>query len=159
VPTWSEVSAAAPELAAAVEGRFRVHRHALLATLRADGSPRLSGIETRFGAELLLGMMGGSRKALDLRRDPRLALHSAPVDLALAEGDAKLSGTAAEVLDEAALAAFVAAEVAERGQEPPAPFHLFRVDVTELVLTTVAGDLLVVERWEPTCGQVRTERR
>lgn len=159
MPSWSEVSAAAPALAAAVERRFAAHRHALLATVRADGSPRLSGIETRFGPELHLGMMGGSRKVHDLRCDPRLALHSAPVDLALAEGDAKLSGTAVEVLDEAGLAAFATAEQAERGQPPPSPFSLFRVDVRELVLTTVEGDLLVVVRWCPEGGQVRTERR
>ena len=64
-----------------MRARFDAHRHKILGTLRADGSPRLSGIETTFkDGELWLGMMPGSRKVQDLQRDPRLALHSPPVD-------------------------------------------------------------------------------
>src|SRR5262245_20572123 len=97
--SWSEVEAAAPELAARARTAFDAHRHKVLATLRRDGSPRLSGIEAGFvDGELLLGMMPGSRKALDLRRDPRLALHSAsvdpPDDPTTWPGDAKLAGRA-----------------------------------------------------------------
>ncbi len=43
MPSWSEVSAAAPELAAAVEARFGADKHHVVATLRTDGSPRVSG--------------------------------------------------------------------------------------------------------------------
>ena len=79
--SWSEVEAAAPELAARARAALDAHKHKVLATLRRDGSPRLSGIEaTIVDGELWLGMMPGSRKAMDLRRDPRLALHSASVD-------------------------------------------------------------------------------
>lgn len=62
---------------------FAVRKHATLATLRRDGSPRISGTEVVFddeAGEIYLGMMPGSVKALDLRRDPRLALHSPTVD-------------------------------------------------------------------------------
>ena len=67
--SWQDLERAAPELAAALEGRFAAHKHALLATLRRDGSPRISGIETSFrNGELWLAMMPDSRKAADLRR-------------------------------------------------------------------------------------------
>ena len=46
-----------------------------------DGAPRISGIEAQFlGGELWFGSMAGARKALDLRRDPRFALHSGSAD-------------------------------------------------------------------------------
>src|ERR671918_171725 len=104
--TWKQFSDAAPELAGRAQAGFDAHKHKLLATLRKDGSPRISGIEATFtDGELWLGMMPGSRKALDLRRDPRLALHSAsldpPDDPTTWAGDAKLSGRAVEVDDPA----------------------------------------------------------
>ena len=43
MPSWSEFEAAAPELAARVRVRLDAHVHKTLATLRADGSPRISG--------------------------------------------------------------------------------------------------------------------
>ena len=76
--SWDEVEAAAPELAGRARAAFDAHKHKLLATLRRDGSPRISGIEATFAdGELWLGMMPGSRKALDLRRDPRLPVLAA----------------------------------------------------------------------------------
>jgi hypothetical protein len=52
-----------------------------LATVRADGSPRISGLEAKFIEEdLLFGSMPGSRKGADLLRDPRFALHSGSID-------------------------------------------------------------------------------
>ncbi len=90
--SWSEVKVAAPELAASVEERFEAHGLALMATLRRDGSPRISGVELLFAAgELWLGMMPDSRKARDLERDPRLALHSATTDKEVREGVAEVS--------------------------------------------------------------------
>src|SRR5919205_2769551 len=100
--SWSGVTSAAPELAALVRARFEATGLGLLATLRRDGSPRISGIEPLFtDAELWLGMMPGSRKAADLLRDPRFALHNATVDKQVTHGDAKLSGRAVLVQDEA----------------------------------------------------------
>jgi hypothetical protein len=158
--TWEEFAADAPEFARAVRSVLDAHTNKLLATLRRDGSPRISGIETAFrDGELWLGMMGGSRKALDLRRDPRLALHSASPDPgddpSRWQGDAKLAGRAVEVTDPATLKAFTSA-----GQ-PPGPFHLFRVDVTEVVLTRVGdpADHLVIELWREGEGLRRFERR
>ena len=103
---------AAPELAVAVQRSFDAHIHKTLATLRADGSPRISGQEASFReGELWLGMMPDSRKATDLLRDPRLALHSATVDPEMAGGDAKLAGRAEEVTDEETIDGFHASEM------------------------------------------------
>jgi Pyridoxamine 5'-phosphate oxidase len=78
---WSEVTAAAPELAGKARALFDAHRHKTMATLRKDGSPRISGTEATFAdGDLWLGAMHHSLKALDLRRDPRLALHSATAE-------------------------------------------------------------------------------
>jgi hypothetical protein len=46
--TWDEITTAAPDLADAVRQRFDAHKHKTLATLRGDGSPRISGIEASF---------------------------------------------------------------------------------------------------------------
>jgi hypothetical protein len=157
--SWREFEAAAPELAGRARAAFDAHRHKLLATLRKDGSPRISGIETAFAdGELWLGMMSGSRKALDLRRDPRLALHSAsmdpPDDPTTWAGDAKLSGRAVEVDDPALKERFVGGGQADES-------HLFRVDVTEVVHTRVGdpADHLVIELWQPGREVRRMARR
>jgi pyridoxamine 5'-phosphate oxidase-like protein len=157
--SWSEVEAAAPELAARVRATLDAHRHKVLATLRADGSPRVSGIEATFAdGELWLGMMPGSRKALDLRRDPRLALHSASVDPSEEDpsawtGDAKVAGRAVEVDDPALLERLGAGEGGGGA-------HLFRVDLTEVVHTRVGepADHLVIEVWGEDTGLRRLKR-
>ena len=155
--TWAEVTKAAPELSAAVRRLFDAHKHKALATLRRDGSPRISGTEVSFrDGELWLGMMDQSLKALDLRRDPRLALHSPMLDAEMAEGDAKIAGRAIEVDDIAAKQAL------HEGGPDPGPFHLFRVDVTEVVRITLGGDPpdhLVIESWHEGAGLARVERR
>ena len=150
----------APELATSVERSFDAHVHKVIATLRRDGSPRVSGTEATFwDGELWLGMMPRSVKALDLLRDPRFALHSATVDAELTDGDAKLTGRAVEVTDDETFARFVRRFEEGRGHEPPQPFHLFRADVDEIVHTTVVGDDLVVEWWREGEEQRRIERR
>jgi hypothetical protein len=156
--SWEEIETAAPELAARSRASFDAHKHKVLATLRRDGSPRISGIEASFAdGQLWLGMMPGSRKALDLRRDPRLALHSAsvdpPEDPSGWAGDAKLSGRAVEVDDPAMLERMGAGE--EAGEA-----HLFRVDVAELVHIRVGepADHLVIGLWQEGRG-LRIMRR
>jgi len=156
--TWSEVAAAAPELAAAAQKVFEAHVHKTLATLRSDGSPRISGSEARFfEGDLWLGMMHGSRKAQDLKRDPRLAVHSATVDATMADGDAKLSGRAVEIADEGTIDRFTGS----LDEHPPGPFHVFRIDISELVLTRVGDppDHLLIEMWREGVGVTRVERR
>jgi hypothetical protein len=151
--SWSEFRTAAPELAAAVEARFTAERHHVLATIRADGSPRVSGTEVGFAhGELFLGSMPGARKAQDLQRDPRCAIHAHTGDGTMAGGDAKVTGRAVEAVEELTLSRF------RSDEQPPGPYHLFLLDLIEAVLTTVAGDELVVQVWRPG-AEVRTTRR
>lgn len=160
---WQDVIAAAPELAERARALFDAHRHKTLATLRKDGSPRISGIELTFlDGDLWFGGMWESRKALDLRRDPRFAVHSAsddpPSDPTAWPGDAKLAGRAEEIADPERMKAIVAAS---GGEAPPGPSHLFRADIRELVLTRVGDppDHLVIEVWHEGQGVQRIERR
>ncbi|MET8942232.1 pyridoxamine 5'-phosphate oxidase family protein [Streptomyces sp. NPDC004542] len=144
--TWKSFRAAAPEFAGTVEERFGAFTHHVLATLRADGSPRTSGLEVRFlGGELWFGMMPDSVKALDLRRDPRFALQANPGGgTAMGGGDVRIGGRAVEVDDPAVKGAYV------KEVEPPEPFHLFRTELTEVVRTYVEDDTyLVVQVWKP----------
>jgi hypothetical protein len=146
VSSWAAFEEAAPELARAVRLRFAADPHAVLATMRRDGSPRLSGLETHIrGGELWLAMMPDSRKADDLRRDPRFALHSRP-DPEVVDGDATVNGRAAEVADADELARFV------EGLPRPPPdsgVGLFRAEITGASLTRVEGNELVVAWWHP----------
>ncbi|MFJ8143761.1 pyridoxamine 5'-phosphate oxidase family protein [Streptomyces sp. NPDC096094] len=151
---WSDFVTAEPALAATVEARFGAYTHHTLATLRKDGSPRTTGLEVRFlSGELWLGMMPGSLKALDLRRDARFALQANPGDgTGMGGGDVRIGGRAVEVEDAEARAGYVE-EV-----KPPEPFHLFRTELTEVVRTCVEGENLVVQIWQP--GKpLRTVRR
>ncbi len=147
---WREVEQAAPAFAQRVRALFDAHKHKTIATLRADGSPRISGIEAVFeDGELVFGSMPNARKGADLRRDPRFALHSAtvdPVEGAEAQwpGEAKISGRA------------VAAAPATGTPDS----DRFQVDIAEVVHTHLneGATLLVVEWWTPANGLRKVER-
>jgi hypothetical protein len=156
LPSWSDVEAEAPDLVALARGFLDAHVHKTLATLRRDGSPRISATEVNFlEGELWIGSMWRSVKALDLRRDPRFALHSGSEDPAGWRGDAKVAGRAQEVTDPERVAAI-------NGEDaPPGPSHLFRLEIMELVVVRIGepSDHLVVESWHAGRGVTRRERR
>lgn len=154
--TWRDFAAAEPELAEAVRARFDVGRHKTIATLRADGAPRISGIECEFvDGDLRFGSMPGARKGADLHRDPRFALHSPSVDPVEGDeaawpGEAKIAGSArpAGVVDPAD----------EAPGEPAGEY--FVADITEVVLASLnpEGTQLVVQWWTPGGGRRRIAR-
>jgi hypothetical protein len=162
---WRDVADSAPDFAARVRERFDAHKHKTLATLRKDGSPRISGIEAQFiEGELWFGSMPGALKALDLRRDPRFALHGPSPDPDESDpsawpGDAKLSGLAVELTDQAEIEAAFRAMGAEPGQYDDS--HVFKADIQEIVLTRLGdpADHLVIELWRPGAGVRRFERK
>ena len=160
--SWGEFAGSEPEFARLIKARFDSHKHKMMATLRKDGSPRISGIEATFAdGQLWLGMMPGSVKALDLRRDPRLALHSASVDPDMPDGDAKIAGRAIEHTGDDTKTKF-SNTLEETDQEMPSgPFHLFSVDIQEAVLIRIGdpADHLVIETWREGQGLSRVERR
>jgi len=150
VPRWTDIEAAEPEFAARVRQLFDAGRHKTIATLRADGSPRISGIEVEFAdGQLRFGSMGGARKGADLRRDPRFALHGPtfhPVEGKEAEwpGEAKISGRAV-----------AAGPIGE-----DADGELYDADIAEVVVTHLNPEatLLVIESWTPARGLRVVER-
>jgi hypothetical protein len=158
VPSWSEVESEAPELAARARERLDAGAHKTLATLRADGSPRISGTESFWAqGELWFGSMPRARKADDLLRDPRFALHSASSDPPAWDGDAKLSGRAEAVTDPERRAAVYAVHDLD---PPSAEMHLFRADLHEVTLVGLNDErsLLVIEFWLEGRGVTRIER-
>jgi hypothetical protein len=160
--SWTDFSSAAPELAALVQRRIEATGLALLATLRADGFPRISAIEpTILDGEIWLGMMDASRKARDLQRDPRLALHNATVDKELVHGDVKVTGRAVEHTDPDVKRAFLTAFAERNGYGPPedSPLQLFTIDITEVSSVQPGGDHLIIQAWSPERGLRSVERR
>jgi hypothetical protein len=101
--TWKEFTEAAPLIAAIFTRRHAATvKLCLLATLRADGSPRISPFEPRvFEDQLWLVGMPGTTKFRDLSRDPRFCLHTATIDPEVKDGDAKLWGQVRNVQDKA----------------------------------------------------------
>ena len=153
MPSWAEVEAEAPELAARAREVLVAHTHLTIATLRRDGSPRISGTEIQLAdGELWFGSMWKAVKSLDLQRDPRFAIHSGSGEPG--EGwnaDAKLAGLAEEVDDP---------EPKEARGGGSTEYHLFRADITELVVTGLGepADHLVIESWHPGRGVERRTR-
>jgi hypothetical protein len=154
MPSWSDFEREAPALARRVRERLDAHTHKTLATLRRDGSPRISGVETELvDGELWIGSMWQARKARDLQRDPRYALHSGSDDPPGWRGDAKLAGVAEEVTDPERVQAI-------NGPKAPGPSHLFRLDLREASTVAMSedGSGIVIELWTPGRGVRRTAR-
>jgi len=154
VPRWTDIEQAEPEFAARVQRLFDAGRHKTIATVRADGSPRISGIECEFAdGDLRFGSMTGARKGADLERDPRFALHGPTFHPEEGKegdwpGEAKIAGRAIPAgpvpTDEANTEAGV----------------MFVADITEVVVTGLDAEAtkLVVESWTPARGLRTVER-
>ncbi|MGC0366324.1 hypothetical protein ABH922_004308 [Rhodococcus sp. 27YEA15] len=133
---WKELKTQAPDLASVIAGLFNT-KSAVLATLRRDGSPRVSGVDLTIDDTDIWWPMGeGSVKLADVRRDPRVALHAelrpAPDGPASRwDGDAKLAGRARVVASE--------------GDQPPR----IELDIREAVWAHVDSDdrTLLVDSW------------
>lgn len=141
---WSQFVAEQPAFAAKVRARFEAHRHHILGTIRTDGAPRLSGTEVQFVDDrLTLGMMPDSLKLADVHRDPRVEIHSAPLEVeALTEGDARVSG--------------VLVDTEPTGEVEGAYFALL---LDRATLIQVDGDELQVTTWRPGTPLVVTRRK
>lgn len=147
---WRDVEQAEPEFAQRVRALFDAHRHKTVATLRADGSPRISGIEAVFeDGELVFGSMPNARKGADLRRDPRFAVHSATVD-PVDGAEAQWPGRGEDLGRAIAAASITEGADGER-------FHADIADVVHTHLNEEAT-MLVIEWWTPRHGLRRIER-
>lgn len=144
---WTHFVGEAPDLARAVEARLQAHKHHVIATLRKDGSPRVSGTEVElYEDSLLLGSMVDARKVQDLRRDPRFSLHSNPGDHSMEGGDAKIGGKAHEILGARK------ARIVDHYPDEIDEADVFELDLEEVALTTVDGDHLYIDFWQPGRG-------
>jgi hypothetical protein len=156
--SFADVESDEPQFAARVRACFDAHGHKILATLKADGSPRVSGIEARFmNGELWMSGMPRSAKFEDLRRDSRMALHSGSDEPDSFRADGKVSGRAVAATDAPTRAAFAGfAGVPEELGD----FELFRIDLEQVVLTAVADDksALIISSWRPGQGLRRSTR-
>ena len=155
VPPWKAFEDAEPDFAARVKRLFDAGRHKTIATLRQDGSPRISGIECEFAdGELRFGSMPDARKLADLMRDPRFALHGPTFHPEEGKegdwpGEAKIAGRANP-----------AGPVStDEGSDQPQG-ALFVADISEIVVTGLNAEAtrLVVESWTPARGLRRIER-
>ena len=154
---WNEFAADAPRIA---EVFVRRHTAAgnlcLLATLRSDGSPRISPMEPRILEDhLVIVGMPGTTKFLDLGRDSRFCLHTATVDPYVSEGDAKLFGEASNLRDDDLHQRF-ATDLFEhtgmdlRGQAFD-PFYV--ADLTGASSVAIEEDQLAITIWTPGEGE------
>ena len=150
--SWADFRKLEPEMSAKVEQLFSIRKHKTIATLRADGSPRISGIECEFSDEqLTFGSMEGARKSADLHRDSRFALHSPTMDPVEGDeaswpGEAKIAGTATRM-------DVISEDGAPVGEQ-------FEAEITEVVVVHLneAATALVIEWWTPDQGFRRVER-
>ncbi len=141
MPGFADFAAEDPELAADVRAAFAVAKHATIATLRADGAPRISGTEVEFAdGEVFIGTPADARKAVDMLRDPRVAIHSPtrdPVSPTEWAGEAKMSG--------------VAVQVDSPADYPPDSLR-FRIDLSSAVFTGLTDETpprLRIRLWRP----------
>ena len=144
--SWQEFCAQAPEFAERVQNRFNAFAQHVLATVSPDGSPRVSGTELFWvRGTLIFGVQPRSRKASDLARDLRVAIHSNPGDGSMADGDFKLNGRAVKLtepdLDQVSDALHVGADTV-----------LYEVRISHVVSTAIDGGNTKVHLWTPGKG-------
>jgi Pyridoxamine 5'-phosphate oxidase len=141
---WSEMVQAQPRLAALGQRRLIEPGVVLVATIRADGAPRLSPVEPfLMDGSLWLSMMWQSTKARDLLRDPRILVHSVITNREGTEGEFKVRGTARPEHDPAVQRRYAAGVASSLGWEPaPGRFHLFDVEI----------DAVTFIRYDPPTG-------
>ena len=125
--TWSRFAAEQPEFAEA--GRQLLYQYGpglgYLATVRADGAPRVHPIcPFLSGDDLVMFIVTGTPKYVDLIRDGRVAIHTfSPEDV---DDEFHITGVAQMVRDEAVRAAAVGDYHLEH---VPDDHALFRIDL------------------------------
>jgi Pyridoxamine 5'-phosphate oxidase len=154
---WRDMERGAPQIARLGAARLNAPPVAMLGTLRRDGSPRISPIETSIiNGRLLVGAMTWSAKAADLGRDPRYVLHSIVTGPDSGEGELKLHGLAAEA------GPAVRGEAADAwwSDQPPGGAVVFqlRIGLALFVEWDMERGLMTVHRWSPRDGYSRAVR-
>ena len=130
---WADLEAQAPRLAARARERLVDPGVVLVATVRRDGTPRLSPVEPLvLDGDLWLSMLWQSHKAQDLLADARILVHSIVTTREGEPGEVKVRGRAVTV-DDAGRRDRYRGAVATLGWQPVEPwFHLFVVDIDDV---------------------------
>jgi hypothetical protein len=128
--SWGDFVTAQPQLASAVTLMVVQYGPGLayLATVRADGGPRVHPVSPVITADGLYCFIVESPKRRDLERDGRYALHSYPAESS--DDEAYLSGRATPVEDPA----LVDALATRTRAEPRINWRLFSMDVEVAML-------------------------
>jgi hypothetical protein len=150
---WSELERRQPGLAGLGRRQLLEPGVVLVATIRSDGTPRVSPVEPLvLDGVLWLSMLWQSRKAVDLLRDPRILVHSVVTSRDGGEGEFKIRGTARAEGDPHLGRRYAAAAAASLGWSPePGRFHLFAVAIQEVTFIRyddATGDQHVAQ-WPP----------
>lgn len=148
---WLEMAARQPHLAELGRRRLVEPGVVLVATIRRDGTPRLSPVEPYIlDADLWLSMLWRSTKARDLARDPRILVHNAITSRDGGEGEFKVRGHAIATTDTEMQRRYADAVAEALGWRPePGRFHLYAVDIDEITFIRyddATGDQFVA-RW------------
>jgi hypothetical protein len=131
---WHEFERVQPRLAEVGRVKLGDPGVVLVATIRRDGTPRLSPVEPLFWRDdLWLSMGWRTQKVADLKRDHRLLVHSVVTGREGDAGEFKIRGVALaddEASDQSAYAEVVEQELGWRPE--PGRFHLYRVDLDDV---------------------------
>lgn len=148
---WNDVESAQPRLAHLGRQRLIEPGVVLVATVRKDGTPRLSPVEAVImDGNLWLSMMHGSRKAQDLLRDDRILVHSIVTNRDGAEGEYKIRGAAVSETDQAIHERYAELVARTLGWEPiPGKFHLFTVQVDVITYIRYENGDQYMTTWPP----------
>jgi pyridoxamine 5'-phosphate oxidase-like protein len=128
--SWSEFAAAEPELASAIRALLQQYGPGMgyLATVRADGGPRVHPVSPVLTDDALYCFVVDSAKRHDLERDGRYALHSYPPEES--DDEAYVTGRAHPVTDRAVIDRLAGALRAS----PMVDWRLFEFDVDTAML-------------------------
>jgi hypothetical protein len=151
---WRAFEAEAAPLASF--GRDRIDgRVSFLATVRADGGPRVHPVTPWIAdGRLFVRMYPTSPKAADLERDPRFALHSMMDNDDGIGGEFVVHGRAVRVDSPEEIAG---AYAAIGGPWPDRKYVLFELELDEAVATEYGGDETLRRRWRAD-GQAEPDR-
>jgi hypothetical protein len=149
---WGDFEQAARGLAGV--GRAKIERDGLLlaATLRKDGTPRISPIEAYLvEGELVLSVWPGTMKDRDLAHDSRVLLHSLVLSAHDPADEFKLRGRAQQIADERMNGAVRdAVEAAHNGGwRPPEDWNFYAVDIDDVAHVTGEYPAMEVNVWPP----------
>ena len=128
--SWSEFTAAEPQLASAIRALLQQYGPGMgyLATVRPDGGPRVHPVSPAITDEGLYCFVVSSAKRHDLERDGRYALHSYPPEES--DDEAYVTGRAHPVTDQALIARLADALDAS----PAVDWRLFELTVESAML-------------------------